>query len=555
MAAMSIPSLEPAAKRYAIYARFSSALQRDASIEDQVRRCTEYIEQRGGQIRPDLLFTDMAISGSSLARPGFEKLLEAVNAKRVDVIVTEDISRISRDFADAATVFRQLQFQGVQLIGIADGVDTASRNAKLPFFVKALVGELYLDDLRDKTLRGLEGRARAGYATGGLPFGYRSEAAVDGAGRTVGHNVIIDETHAEIVRRVFELYLQGNSLAGIAKLLTRERVPPPRANTKLRRKGWIPGTIRGFLSNRAYIGEWTFKRNQWCKVPGSNARRPRRRSDAEILRQKYPERRIIEQQIFDAVQRRLGEIRACYAKGGNGQSGRRTTYPFSGILHCGECGAPMVIFSGSHQRYYRCSANAKRGTCANKLSVREDVVRAGVLGELRRRLTSPEAVAYLARRVEAELRTTSATISAELVRRKARLSELEVKLANLVEFVAGGDGSTAVRDALKRTEAEAEAERTAIAELAGQARPRRVPDVDAVVQHALDVETMVARDPTRAREALRNYFANGRIDLKPQIEGHYVAESRLFPLVPLVKAHGPGGNGPCATAIGCAGWI
>lgn len=542
-------------KRYAVYARFSSALQRDASIEDQVRRCTDFIQRQGGQVSPDLVFTDLAISGASLSRPGFEKLLEAVHAKRVDAIVTEDMSRISRDFADAAHVFRELTFLGVQLIGVGDGVDTAMKNAKLPFFMKALVGELYLDDLRDKTLRGLEGRALAGYATGGLPYGYRSRPETSAAGRVVGHRIEIDDEQAAVVRRVFSLYREGTSLAGIAMLLTQERVVPPRAHTKHRRKGWVLGTIRGFLSNRAYVGEWTFKKNQWVKVPGTNARRPRKREENDVLRQTFPERRIVDQQVFEEVQRRLERVRACYTNGKNGQSGRRTTYPFSGLLFCGACGAPMVIFSGSHQRYYRCGANAKRGTCGNKLSVREDVLRNAMLDELRQRLTTPEAVEYLKRRIEAALQNGSNASEDELERCRVRLGEVEQRVEHLVDFVAAGDGSPAVRDALRRAEAEAQAVRAKLVELRELVQPQRAINIDQVVRTALDVQRMVGRDPTRAREALRGYFANGRIHLRPQPEGHYVAETQLFPLVPVTKSKGPGGRGLVLQRFGCAGWI
>ena len=215
----------------------------------------------------------------------------------------------------------------------------------------------------------------------------------------------------------------------------------------------------------------------------------------------------------------------------------------------------MVIFSGSHQRYYRCSANAKRGTCANKLSVREDIVRTTILDELRKRLTTPEAAEYLRRRIESELTSGSNATATELELCRARLSDFEMRVSNLVDFIAQGDGSPAVRDALRRAETDAAAERARASELAARAQPARTIDVDEVVRTALDVQQMVAREPTRAREALRADFANGRIELRPQPEGHYIAETQLFPLVRVTKEQRPRGRGPSATAIGCAGAI
>lgn len=89
-------------KAVGIYARFSSANQREASLDDQVRRCREYVEARGGRVPETLVFTDAAVSGASLMRPAFERMMAAVEKKQIEVIVTEDVSRISRDIADAA---------------------------------------------------------------------------------------------------------------------------------------------------------------------------------------------------------------------------------------------------------------------------------------------------------------------------------------------------------------------------------------------------------------------------------------------------------------------
>lgn len=134
---------ELAGQRCSIYARFSCDRQREASIEDQVRRCRIFIEQRGGIVDPALIFTDFAISGASMDRPGFEALLKQVQAKQrgLDVVVVEDLSRLTRDFADAATLFKQLRYAQVRMMGVGDGIDTDGRSAKLMFGVKALISD------------------------------------------------------------------------------------------------------------------------------------------------------------------------------------------------------------------------------------------------------------------------------------------------------------------------------------------------------------------------------------------------------------------------------
>ena len=241
----------------AIYARFSCDNQREASIEDQIRRCREYVTQAGGDPEQALTFTDRALSGSSLERPGFEAMMRAVEHQEIDVIVTEDLSRISRDFADAALVFRRLRFADVPLIGIADGIDTSAKDAKLSFTLKSLVVDLYLDDLRDKTRRGLIGRALAGYSTGPRPYGYGSEPVYE-AGRKVGHRVHIVEQQADVVRRIFSEYAKGRSYQQIATALEADGIQCESVRKGKRARGWYASTIRTMLANERYAGIWTY---------------------------------------------------------------------------------------------------------------------------------------------------------------------------------------------------------------------------------------------------------------------------------------------------------
>lgn len=138
-----------------------------------------------------------------MERAGLEEMMRAVEDKRIDVIITEDVSRISRDMGDAAQIFKRLQFAGVPLIGLSDGIDTSAKQGKLTFAFKSMMPEWYVDELRDRTLRGLEGRALAGFATGSVPFGFTTLAETDAAGRPLGHKIVIDENEAPIIVRIF----------------------------------------------------------------------------------------------------------------------------------------------------------------------------------------------------------------------------------------------------------------------------------------------------------------------------------------------------------------
>jgi DNA invertase Pin-like site-specific DNA recombinase len=361
-----------ASKVVAVYARYSSAMQTCTSIDDQVYRCRKYIEDHGGAFRSNLVFSDSATSGASLQRAGFEQLMAAVRGGVVDTIVVEDVSRVSRDMADSAALYRELDYLAVRMIGIADGIDTATKGSKLSFNFKAMMSDFYLEDLRDKTLRGLEGRARQGLSTGGLPFGYASQPVLDEFGKSRGSRIVIDEEQAEVVRRMFKMYVDGYSSADIAGALNQEHVPTPRFKSRHRKVGWIASTVRNILENPAYMGHWSFKKRQWRKIPGTNTRRYRNRPQDEVMRSVHHDRRIVDQDIWTAVQTRRAEVKAKYTRGGGpGAPGKRNNYPLSGLLRCGNCGAPMVLTSGSSAGYYVCGDAKKRRTCNNRQSVRE----------------------------------------------------------------------------------------------------------------------------------------------------------------------------------------
>src|SRR5690606_32844786 len=161
-------------KIVAVYARYSSDRQSDCSIEDQARRCHERIARDALDPVQSFLFADRALSGSSMRRLEFERLMGLVAAGKVERIYVEDMSRLSRDAADSALIDKQLRYNDVRLVTIADGIDSALAGSKLSMGLRSLMAEAYLADWRDKTRRGLVGRALRGLATGAPPFGYRN---------------------------------------------------------------------------------------------------------------------------------------------------------------------------------------------------------------------------------------------------------------------------------------------------------------------------------------------------------------------------------------------
>ena len=500
--------------RVAIYARYSSDLQNESSIDDQARRAREAIVRAGGDPTKALVFPDYAVSGGSMERPGLEALLRAVEERRVDVVLTEDVSRVSRDMGDAAHIFKRLQFAGVPLIGLSDGIDTSARQGKLTYAFKSMMAEWYVDELRDRTLRGLEGRALAGFATGGVPFGFRTVPEIDAAGRALGNKIEIDENEAPIIRRIFTDYRDGGALHRIARDLNREGIPSPRAGTKHKRYGWGTSTIRAILYNEKYAGTWRFKERQWVKVPGTNKRRPRARAADEVMTIERPDLRIIDVELWTEVRARLAAIHRRYTKTDPTEktpSPRRCSYLLSGILICDECGFPLTIYGG-RTRFYRCSTHHNKGLCTNDLRMREQVLREVTLDAIRKQLQGPEQVAHVRKAIAERLRDYSRTLDAELRERRERLKRTEDRIKGLVTFIADGERSEYIVTTLRDLEAQAKAERAAIERLQQEAQePLRLPSPDEIVAAVFRFDAMLAGDPETARARLRRWLKDGTL--------------------------------------------
>ena len=161
--------------RTAIYARYSSDNQRDASIEDQVRQCTKKVDGEGWLITE--AYADRAISGATTLRPGYQQLLMDARAGKFDIAIAESLDRFSRDQEDIAGLYKQLTFAGVKLVTLADGEIN-----ELHIGLKGTMNALFLKDLAQKTRRGLEGRVRKGFSGGGNAYGFDviHELASDG---------------------------------------------------------------------------------------------------------------------------------------------------------------------------------------------------------------------------------------------------------------------------------------------------------------------------------------------------------------------------------------
>ncbi len=262
----------------ALYARYSSDNQRDASIEDQLRICRERAEREGWRILDS--YCDRSISGASLIRPGIQALMADAQAHRFDIVLAESLDRISRDQEDIAGIYKRFSFAGVRMVTLSEG-----DISELHIGLKGTMGALYLKDLADKTRRGLRGRIEAGKSGGGNSYGYSVVRKRDSDGELIRGDREIDSAEAQVVRRIFTDYAAGKSPRAIAHELNAEDIAGPRGT------GWGPSTLHGnvkrgngVLNNELYIGRLVWNRQRFLKDPetGKRVSRPRRENASRV---------------------------------------------------------------------------------------------------------------------------------------------------------------------------------------------------------------------------------------------------------------------------------
>ena len=288
--------------RCAAYARYSSDLQSPLSIDDQLRVCREYAKARGFVFLEEHVYVDEALSGVGADRPGLGRLLNAAlsPSRPFDVILLDDSSRLARNTKDALGIFERLNFAGIRLIAVSQGIDSDNEQAHVLVTVHGMVDSLYVKELAKKTHRGMEGRVLRGQHTGGRCYGYDA-VPVDG---TTAKRLAVNAGEAEVIRRIFDMSANGQSLKTIAKTLNRECVPPPRPQSRQSTFHMESKLHSRMLRRDLYIGKVIWNSSRFVKVPGTNKRVRRARPESEWRIVPHPELQIVDADVWKRVQDR-----------------------------------------------------------------------------------------------------------------------------------------------------------------------------------------------------------------------------------------------------------
>jgi site-specific DNA recombinase len=458
--------------RVALYARYSSDNQRDASIEDQLRLCRDYATRQNWTVVES--YADRAVSGASLMRVGIQALMSDAQHGRFDVVLAEALDRISRDQEDVAGVFKRLRFAGVTIMTLAEG-DICELHVGL----KGTMNALFLKDLAAKTHRGIRGRVEKGKYSGGNCYGYRVVKRLDSGGEPIrGEREIIAE-EAEIILHIFHDFAAGLSPRRIVSALNQYCIPGPDGGL------WAESSLRGnrrlgtgILNNELYIGRMVWNRQRRMKSPHTGGRVLRLNPQSEWIKVDVPELRIVDDDLWRAVKEQQVALSNIYAKQVTASRNaiaktlnatHRPRTLLSGLLVCGCCGGS---YARRGQDRYACVTHVRSGSCDNSRTIGREGLEARVLEGLKHKLLAPEIAAEAMRAYAEETnRLNRERRSTGEADRKA-LAAIERQTKAIVIAIEDGGYTRTLSDRLR----ELEAQQDEIAERLAHA-PSDIPDI------------------------------------------------------------------------------
>ena len=392
-----------------IYARYSSSSQREESIEGQIRECTAFAERSGYTVIGT--YIDRAISGTTDNRPDFQKMVNDSKRKLFDLVIVWKLDRFARNRYDSARYKTQLKKNGVKVISATEVISEGAEGVILESVLEGMA-EYYSADLSEKVVRGLTVNASKCLWNGGtLPIGY----------------VVDEEQHlqpnpmtAPYVVEAFKRYDGGNTITEILNFLQSKGI----TNTKGKPISW--GAVQHLLSNRRYIGEYSFRD---IVVPDG-----------------IPA--LVPLDLFERVQEKLEKNKKAPARAKADEAYLLTTKIF-----CGHCQTTMNGESGKSRngtvhRYYKCHAVKKKLNDCDKKPVKKEWIEDLVVSETMTMLMDDdmiEAIVSMLMRLQDEE-------SSDLPLFEKQLQETETAIDNIVTAVMNGMASKALQQKLTQLE-------------------------------------------------------------------------------------------------------
>lgn len=411
----------------ALYCRLSNDddLQGESnSITNQKAILKKYADENG--FGNTAFYVDDGFSGTNFNRPDFMRMMEDVKSGKIGTIITKDLSRFGRDYLMTGQYIEMvLPDYDVRYIAINDNVDTLRSENEMMVF-KNVFNDWYARDCSKKIKAVFKAKGQSGKPLTTIPpYGYKKSEKDKNVWE-------IDEEAAEVVRRIFQLCIDGYGPQQIAKKLTADKILIPTAYSNMKGYAnvkvpkdttfWCDSTVVRILERMEYVGHTVnFKTRKKSYKNKKQVKNPK--SEWQIFENTHTA--IISQHDFDLVQelrKNKRRIQKC-----------EEVNPFSGMVYCADCGRKMYLCRSTaltaEQEHLKCSTYAKRKDECSAHFIRTVVLEELVLKELRKITTYVRE--HEEEFVELAMQNSKQKQSAELKAAKKRLAQSEKRISEL----------------------------------------------------------------------------------------------------------------------------
>lgn len=417
--------------RVAIYARVSTEEQAEHgySIEAQKEALSQYCKIFGKNIVGE--YIDAGISGKEMTkRLELQRLLQDAELGKFDEVLVWKINRMSRNTKDLLEIVDKLKRNNVDFTSLSEKFDTSGAMGRFALQMLAAVGELERNTIVENVKLGLKQRARMGLHSGGRALGYKPSPITDSS-KSSKNKLVIVESEAVIVRKIYELFSNGKGFKAIANQLNKDGYKTVHGNY------FSLFSIREIIDNPLYKGYVRYGQYEnW------NEKRRKGKNDNPILVKGIHEP-IISEELWDKVAKIRNMRRKTTA------NVYKSDNFLSSIIRCPECNSPMVIgrstkrlANGTTERYrfYCCSMFKNKGSSVcHSNSVNADKAEKYVMMQLLKFLGNPELMQKVMDSIKTKSETTYNKNKSELDGIDAKLHEIAQRKSKLMDlYIDGG---------------------------------------------------------------------------------------------------------------------
>lgn len=345
----------------AIYARLSyetEANRERDTVDTQIAYLKNFIDRQEDMELADI-YADVSFSGTNFERPEFERMMQDIRLGKIDTVITKDLSRLGRNYIDSGTYIERIfPLFHVRYIAVNDDFDTDREGMDLAMPLKNIINEWYARDISDKIHASYRTMWENGqYAYGRPPYGYKKDA--------VAKKLVVDGGTAPVVRRIFEMYLDGMTYSEIARQLQQEGIVSPPKYRHLEQgnpekadkaRDWYHLHVKTILTNQHYIGDSVHATREGGF---NNPDKDRRVSEEHWIIISDTHEPLVSRELFEEVQKKIKRnIQNLHAHNAALEHEKTPENFFPGKCICACCRKNIGVVrsnSGSNSFYYRCT--------------------------------------------------------------------------------------------------------------------------------------------------------------------------------------------------------